>query len=472
MRGSIAGWSGCSWRRVQEARNAVIEDFRPARAWNLRELRRQRRVDPEWEPGPDDWFEWEGPDTVRQQGKLARYSSQAVRNRAVTRLRAAGKMPLACEYTVALARGEASRVSRGVRKGGRKRFSVEWERLRGLVFAAGSRRHGKLQGKDTGSLRFRLYEDLPEGAEMRSMRLVRTRRGERGVGPSVYEVHFTVREPGPGDIQLRLRQIVGVDAGGRATATDDTGAITVLSAAEDGCRERELQRVLSRCRKGSKGRRKARTRLERHRGKTALKKQQLCRKKASRMVRPGRCIVVEDLDHAKMRGRGRGKRGMNRSLKNGAPGMFRKALEEISVRKADCTVAGVPAAYTSRQCVRCGSRETELDRTHVSCVACVAREDRDRAAAGNLVLVLLAGLCLAGGVAKSGGVPSPGGIASVAVRGGSILADGMLASVPPESLGQWLLGLALARWGEHAPGLPRVRAGNLILWVNTVLIYG
>ena len=149
---------------AQEARNAVIEDFRPARAWNLRELRRQRRVDPEWEPGPDDWFDWEGPDTVRQQGKLARYSSQAVRNRAVTRLRAAGKMPLACEYTVALARGEASRVSRGVRKGGRKplrfrgwrkRFSVEWERLRGLVFAAGSRRHGKLQGKDTGSLRFR-----------------------------------------------------------------------------------------------------------------------------------------------------------------------------------------------------------------------------------------------------------------------------------------------------------------------------
>ena len=142
------------------------------------------------------------------------------------------------------------------------------------------------------------------------------------------------------------------------------------------------------------------------------------------MVRPGRCIVVEDLDHAKMRGRGRGKRGMNRSLKNGAPGMFRKALEEIAVRKGGCTVAGVPAAYTSRQCVRCGSRETELNRTHVLCGACGAREDRDRAAAGNLVLVLLAGLCLAGGVAKSGGVPSPGGVGGVSVRGDSILALG------------------------------------------------
>ncbi len=469
------------FRAAQEARNAIIEDFRPARAWNLRELRRQRRRDPAWQPGADDWFDWEGPVTPRQAGKLARYSSQAVRNRAVTRLRNAGKMPLASEYTVALARGEASRVARGVQKGGRKplryrgwrgRGSVEWDRLCGLVFARGSRRHGKLRGKDTGSLRFRLYEDQPEGAEIRSMRLVRTRRGQRGVGPSVYEVHFTVREAGCDLSQVPLRQVVGVDAGGRATATDDVGAVTVLSVAEDAAGEGRLQRRLSRCRKGSGGRRKARARLERHRAKTALAKRQLCRKKASRMVRPGRCVVVEELDHAGMRRRGRGKRGMNRSMKNGSPGMFRKALEEIAARRRGAAVAGVNAAYTSRQCVRCGSRDTELDRTHVSCVACGAREDRDRAAAGNLVLVLLAGLCLAGAPAKSGGVPSPGGVAGAAVRGDSILVDGVSACSLPESLGRRLLSRALARWGEHAPGLPKMRAGNLNLWVNSVSFYG
>ena len=38
------------FRAAQEARNAIIEDVRPTRAWNLRELRRQRRVDPEWQP--------------------------------------------------------------------------------------------------------------------------------------------------------------------------------------------------------------------------------------------------------------------------------------------------------------------------------------------------------------------------------------------------------------------------------------
>ncbi len=49
------------FRAAQVARNAVIEDFLPARAWNLWELRRQRRRDPGWAPGPDDWFYWEGP---------------------------------------------------------------------------------------------------------------------------------------------------------------------------------------------------------------------------------------------------------------------------------------------------------------------------------------------------------------------------------------------------------------------------
>ncbi len=189
------------------------------------------------------------------------------------------------------------------------------------------------------------------------------------------------------------------------------------------------------------------------------------------MVRPGRCIVVEDLDHAGMRRRGRGKRRLNRSLQNGSPGMFRQALEEIAARKGGSVVAGVNATYTSRQCVRCGSRETELDRTHLSCAACGAREDRDGAAEENLVLVLLAGLCLAGGAAKSGGIASPGGVAGVAVRGDSILADGVPASALQESLGRWLLGRALARWGEHAPGCPKVRAGNLILSVNPISLY-
>ena len=48
------------FRAAQQARNALIEDVRPARAWNLREMRRQLRRDPEWKPGPGDFFGMRG----------------------------------------------------------------------------------------------------------------------------------------------------------------------------------------------------------------------------------------------------------------------------------------------------------------------------------------------------------------------------------------------------------------------------
>ena len=321
-------------------------------------------------------------------------------------------------------------------------------------------------------MRFRLYEELPENAEIRSVRLVRKRQGERGVGPAVYEVHLTVRETVAEQPEMSQLMLVGVDAGGRATATDDCGATTVLGAVEDAAADKGLQRDVSRRRKGSKGRRKAIARLGRHRSREKDRKRALCRKKASRMVRRDRCLVVEDLDHHAMRrkGKGRRKRGMNRSLKNGSPGMFRKALHEIAGRRGDCVVVEVPAAHTSRQCVRCGSRETVLERTDVECGSCGAREDRDRAAAGNLVLVLLAGLCSAGALAKNGGVLSPGRVDRVVVREESILLGGLRER--PESLGQALVAQALAKWGEHASGVSVKRNRSLILWVNPVSFYG
>ena len=170
------------------------------------------------------------------------------------------------------------------------------------------------------------------------------------------------------------------------------------------------------------------------------------------MVRKGRCIAVEDLDHAKMRRRGKGrrKRGMNRSLAGGSPGMFMQALREIADRKGGCAVEKVDAAYTSRQCVVCGSRETVLRRTHVRCSACGVREDRDVAAAGNLALRFIAGLCALGTSELVGGVLSLGSASGVQVRAGSVLRR--TEPLLPESLGRGLRDRALAMWGDHAPG--------------------
>ena len=54
------------------------------------------------------------------------------------------------------------------------------------------------------------------------------------------------------------------------------------------------------------------------------------------------------------------------------------------------------AVYTLRQGVVCVRWEKALDRTHVRCGACGAREDRDEAAVANLVLKLMAKLCASG----------------------------------------------------------------------------
>ena len=133
--------------------------------------------------------------------------------------------------------------------------------------------------------------------------------------------------------------------------------------------------------------------------------------------------------------------------------MFMQALREIADWKGGCVVVAVDASYTSRQCVVCGSRETELRRTHVRCSGCGVREDRDVAAAGNLALRLIAGLCAVGSSELIGGVLSPGSASGMQVRAGSILRR--TEPLLPESLGCGLRERALAMWREHAPGRDR-----------------
>ena len=74
--------------------------------------------------------------------------------------------------------------------------------------------------------------------------------------------------------------------------------------------------------------------------------------------------------------------------------------------------------------------------THVTCSACGVREDRDVAAAGNLVVKLAVGLYALGAFGASeqvGGVVSPGSTNDADVRPGSVLRR--TASVLLESLG-------------------------------------
>ena len=64
---------------------------------------------------------------------------------------------------------------------------------------------------------------------------------------------MTVREPVAESAVDGCMRLVGVDAGGRATATDDCGATSDLGAVEDSKKDRALQRKLSKRKKGPKG---------------------------------------------------------------------------------------------------------------------------------------------------------------------------------------------------------------------------
>ena len=145
-------------------------------------------------------------------------------------------------------------------------------------------------------------------------------------------------------------------------------------------------RALSRKRRGSNARRRVKARLRQQATRHALRRNQQLTKHAAIAAKEHAVVVVEQLDQHAMRTRGgRYKRGINRTLAEAAPGQFVAALRR-KLEEARRWLVVVPAAYTSRQCLACGSRNTVLTRTQVECNACGARHDRDHAAAANILL--------------------------------------------------------------------------------------
>ncbi len=96
--------------------------------------------------------------------------------------------------------------------------------------------------------------------------------------------------------------------------------------------------------------------------------------------------MIADLDHTAMRTRGgTHKRGINRSLATAGPGAFVAVLAR-KLKASGHALVRVPAAWTSRQCLVCGSRNTDLTHTRVHCRDCGTNHDRDHAAAANILL--------------------------------------------------------------------------------------
>ena len=235
------------------------------------------------------------------------------------------------------------------------------------------------------ALRATLPRPLAAGGRIRSIRIVQVQEGHARVCPSQWEAHVVVEGAARPALPRRARpRAIGLDVGGRRIATRDTG--TVLAPVPALSAAKAHGRALSRKRRGSNARRRVRARLRQQAARHAFRRQQKLTKHAAILAQEHAVIVVENLDQPAMRARGgRHKRGINRTLAEASPGAFISVLRR-KLADAGRWLVAVPAPYTSRQCVACGSRQTTLMRTRVQCGACGTTHDRDHAAAANILL--------------------------------------------------------------------------------------
>jgi putative transposase len=192
---------------------------------------------------------------------------------------------------------------------------------------------------------------------------------------------------------------VGLDMGVNQPVTTSTGEVIALpqvSKAEN-VRRAHLDRVLSRRKKGSAGRRQARLALRRFHRHVADRRNDARQKVTTRLVKSHGLIGIEDLKVRNMTASTRGateqpgrnipqKAGLNRRLLDVAPYEFRRLLEYKGVWHGSAVIAVSPA-YTSQDCSGCGCRCLigRSERIFV-CPHCGLIIDRDWNAALNVKL--------------------------------------------------------------------------------------
>ena len=170
---------------------------------------------------------------------------------------------------------------------------------------------------------------------------------------------------------------------------------------------RRQQRATSRCRRGSRTRRKRVQRLAGLRERARVRNRNACHPASTRIVRRFGGIAVEALRIRNMTASARGtaqepgrkvraKAGLNRSILAQTWGILRDQLRY----KAEWTgreFVAVNPAYTSRECHACGHRNGASKRRVFRCSVCGLSVDRDLNAAINIRwagnLALASGTC-------------------------------------------------------------------------------
>jgi len=196
---------------------------------------------------------------------------------------------------------------------------------------------------------------------------------------------------------------MGIDVGLKAYYTDSDGN-TVENPRHYRKAEKRLKRLhrqLSRKKKGSANRKKARKQLAKAYLKVQRQREDFARKTANTLVTSCDFIAYEDL---KIRNMVRN-RHLSKSISDASWGKFLQWVKYYGAVH-DIPVMAVPAHFTSQDCSACGTRvkKSLSVRTHI-CPNCGIVLDRDENAALNILqagLLILLLLAFAGTVGQTG----------------------------------------------------------------------
>lgn len=273
----------------------------------------------------------------------------------------------------------------GWRKAGRNEgFRITGQPGNHWDFRRLNRNWGAVRIPKAGWVRFRWSRAVSKSAK--SYRVTRNRAGQWHIAFAV--IPEPVPPPGNG-------KVVGIDRGLKVNAALSTGELLTapgLNPKEE-IRLLRLQRKLSRSKRGSKQRDRARVQVARMRARRVTRRKDWAEKVTTDIARRFDVIRVEDLRIASMVRSAKGtvdapgrnvaqKSDLNRRIGNSGWGLLVKRLEDKAVGR----VERVSSRFTSQRCSACGyvDRESRESQALFRCTACGFACNADVNAAKNI----------------------------------------------------------------------------------------
>lgn len=230
----------------------------------------------------------------------------------------------------------------------------------------------------SGPISFQMKNGLHRRGEVVGLRLIRT--------ASRWWAHFAV-EIGPAPAVQPSRHGVGIDVGLTTFATLSDGARVEHPRflRKSLAQLRTAQQDLSRKKRGSRRRKKAKTVVVRIHEKIANRRRNFIHQTVAVLMRQYDGFAVEDLDVQELTSTAPGTRGLRRGIMDSAWAAFTRHLAD-KAEEAGRPVVRVNPRGTTQRCSGCGSlvHKGLGDRWH-DCAACGLSLDRDHNAALNIL---------------------------------------------------------------------------------------